>query len=705
MAQPESSWPSGRVVAVHLTALSALAITHPLLQLIGRDPEFLLVHQVDGAGVFVFVALLLLVTPGLAVATAWIFRRLSLRGYRGFVGLCIGAAAAALALQALRGVPLIGAGIASLAAAVFIGLAAGLVYGRSALARSFVTALSPAILIVPVLFLLNSSIRPLLSAAPHEEPAPVVQTKTPIVVIVFDELPLASLLDADRTIDAARYPSFAALAGEGTWFRNTTTVATHTRWAIPALLSGSYPPAAAVPTTSWYPNNVFTLFGGTHDLHVFEPMTRLCPRTLCAGDQVSPVTRTAAIAKDMAIVYLHLVVPDPWTAELPPVDEAWGNFGAAAAMSKRAGWLGLPDFDERRTKPLEFIRSMAPPGEKPGFWFMHILLPHNPYVYLPTGQAYDEPQRADPAMRGGFWVDDPAVVGHVYQRHLLQVQYADHVLGLLVTKLREIGVYEEALVAVLADHGVSFQPGDRRRTITDTNRADILSVPFVIKPPQGDASRIVDDPVEVVDLLPTIASMLNVTLPWKVDGRAPGADGASRSGSRKVLSLPPGNRLMEDPDRYRVQDLPWGLHLVEEAVQRKLALFQNGDPLRPMFSSYATIIGQSIAQAEIGAAPNVNVIIENHRLFENVVSSGDFVPVRVHGTVAAQTAGAEPVTLAIAVNGTIQATAGVAPDGSWSALVPPTALRDGANDVEVFLVARTGAAPLLARPSAVRAAR
>ena len=62
----------------------------------------------------------------------------------------------------------------------------------------------------------------------------------PIVMVVFDQLPLTSLLSESGGIDP-RYPNFAALADDATWFRNATTVAELTGWAMPALTSGSSP--------------------------------------------------------------------------------------------------------------------------------------------------------------------------------------------------------------------------------------------------------------------------------------------------------------------------------------------------------------------------------------------------------------------------------------------------------------------------------
>ena len=59
-----------------------------------------------------------------------------------------------------------------------------------------------------------------------------------MVLIVFDELPLAALLNERGQIDAKRFPNFAALARDSDWFRNAVTVADTTEQAVPAIFSG-----------------------------------------------------------------------------------------------------------------------------------------------------------------------------------------------------------------------------------------------------------------------------------------------------------------------------------------------------------------------------------------------------------------------------------------------------------------------------------
>ena len=77
--------------------------------------------------------------------------------------------------------------------------------------------------------------------------APVNGARTPVVFISLDEFSLASLLRAPGEIDARRYPNFAALARQSTWFANTTPSGDGTRWATPAVLAGVLPDKRRIP--------------------------------------------------------------------------------------------------------------------------------------------------------------------------------------------------------------------------------------------------------------------------------------------------------------------------------------------------------------------------------------------------------------------------------------------------------------------------
>src|SRR4029453_17163485 len=79
-----------------------------------------------------------------------------------------------------------------------------------------------------------------------------------VVLIVLDEFGGDILLGPDGRIDAGRYPHFAALARDGTWFPNAHTSYDSTTKAVPLILDGVAPRRGTAPTVRDHPHSIFT---------------------------------------------------------------------------------------------------------------------------------------------------------------------------------------------------------------------------------------------------------------------------------------------------------------------------------------------------------------------------------------------------------------------------------------------------------------
>ena len=148
--------------------------------------------------------------------------------------------------------------------------------------------------------------------------------------------------------------------------------------------------------------------------------------------------------------------------------------------------------------------------------YSHLLLAARAVEVPPLG-ARVRLHGMDGWLASEHWDDDPWPVLQGYQRHLLQLEYTDRQLGRLLRRLERRGLWDRALVVVVADHGVSFRAGEGRRPVTADNLADIVNVPMFVKLPGQRRGR-VDDRPRAVDLLPTIAEVLGIRLPWETDG-------------------------------------------------------------------------------------------------------------------------------------------------------------------------------------------
>jgi hypothetical protein len=549
--------------------------------------------------------------------------------------------------------------------------------------RSLLTVLAPAPLLFLALFLFTGSMRKLVFPTEAEATAASAGDGAPVVMVVFDELTTRSIMNSRGQVDAERFPAFAELARGSTWYRNAAASHAATQHAVPGILTGKQVPQDSLPILQDHPRNLFTLLGGSYDLEVFEPVTRLCPQRLCGNRSFGWDVET--LVSDVSVVYLHVLLPDDLAADadLPDVTATWGNFRGDEADERRAG------FPARPTVFADFVRTLTP-RRRPTLYFLHSLLPHVPYQYLPSGKLYADATFELPGLAAnGTWSDNRWLPLQGEQRYLLQLGFADRLVGAMLRKLRESGLYDDALVVVTADHGVAFHPGESRRWAS-RQQEDIVFVPLFVKLPHQDDGRVVDRTIQSVDILPTIASAIGTRIPWPVDGR-PAL--AGRRSTRVTIRQPfDGTLTLDRASLARRRDA---------AIRAQLRVFGHGDWKRVYaFGPEAGLVGRRVGDLAVAAAPGIAATLQNSDLFAIVDPDSDFVPAYVQGEITG--ARARPgQTIAVAVNGSIAAVGRTYHDVGklrFGVVVPESAFVAGENDVEIFLVTagrgRAALAPL-----------
>ena len=288
----------------------------------------------------------------------------------------------------------------------------------------------------------------------------------------------------------------------------------------------------------------------------------------------------------------------------------------------------------------------------------------------------------------GRWDEDPWLVEQGLQRHLLQVGYADAMVGRFLRRLRRVGLYQRALVIVLADHGASFRPGELRRRVSPENLSDVAGIPLFVKYPGQRQGSVDPRPARTVDVVPTVADVLGVELPWDVDGRSLLGPPVRRT--RVSVGAMNGTFLHEALARFE--------HDVRATVRRNWRFFGEGHQSLYAIGLHQELLGTSVRSR--GSKQDVRVAIEGAEALAHVRKASSFVPSRIFGVVVHGEIGPN-VELAIAVNGRVRALTrcfrGVDGRQRFRALVPETALREGVNHVEVFAVVGSGTRRRLAR--------
>jgi Sulfatase len=668
------------VGGAHLGALWAFAFAQPLLDLLGKNPDFFVARS-NTAGDIVILALLVLFVPPLALlafeaAVAAVDRR----AYRL---LHLGLVATIAAFLFVQVEKRIYTSPTALIVLLALGFGALVAYGlaRTRFVRNLLDVLSFAPLVFLVIFLFFSDSSKLV--LPQDDASALgarVESEAPVVIAIFDELPTATLLRPDGRIDAGRFPGFAALARDGTWYQNNTTVADFTGRAVPGILTGNNPSGSTLPIASDQPNSVFSLLGGAYRLHVEEAVTQLCPESLCGELQRPPQSqRLESLFADLKYVEGRIVLPPALANQLPNVSTTFGDFGNNnPGGDKGAGRFAQDLFTPPNPAEFERFIDRIPPGGRT-LSVIHMELPHEPWRFLPDGRMYlDTSVSYLGTPSGARWAVGSAGVASAEQRHILQTAYADRLVGLMIRRLKRLGTWREAMVVVTADHGISFQGGRVFRRIAErSNLGGVANPPLFVKYPgqrRGGASPLY---TRTVDIVPTIARRLGISSVYGTQGRPIAA--GHRGGTVAILN-----------GRQEVVRVPLELMLRQRrtAVLRSRARLGAGGiyALGPA----SRLLGGPVPPLSSGIPEGFSATVENGSHYEDVDPDGDELPAFVAGTLE----GVRRASLiAVSVNGRLAAIGRAfleEEEMKYGAVVPPGAFRPGRNEIGVFAVARDG---------------
>ncbi|NBQ99667.1 MAG: hypothetical protein EBT79_03425 [Actinobacteria bacterium] len=363
--------------------------------------------------------------------------------------------------------------------------------------------------------------------------ATVANDELSVFMVVMDEFPLFPLLGPDGTINAERWPGFAALAGDATWYRDALAVSNFTHQAVPAVLASSRPVPDGGPFLFSYPRNIFTLYADEMEVQGTEPVTSLCPKDVCGGESAfgtgMSTTRLRRFAKDVSIVYGQRVLPPTLRKRLPAVDQGWGGF--AAVRDKFKQQLHDQVFSQRDAvvSGAEAFAASATPMVK----VVHALIPHAPWRLTPDGRVAP----LSPEI-GTQNPEDEDGTRDTYQAFLHQLAATDAAIARAVDVIKASGKWDTTMFVLTADHGISFLPTlpQRNTDFTDLEQSeDIYRVPMFVKYPGQATGRTDDCPVTNLDILPTVNAVLGTESGWKFAGESLAAD-CPRTGGREVMS-------------------------------------------------------------------------------------------------------------------------------------------------------------------------
>jgi hypothetical protein len=428
-----------------------------------------------------------------------------------------------------------------------------------------------------------------------------------------------------------------------------------------------------------------------------ESSTHLCQSEACE-EREPLVSRLRSLADDLRILYLHVLLTDDLRASLPELTKDWARWGVRGAVVRRHRRAAD---SAAGTRKLDLVRAfrdwISPDDPQPTFYYLHSLLSHSPWEWLPTGQKNGTrtPVPTDlPNSSVEAWG-----VAQYHQRHLMQSELIDRAVGEFVGRLKQSGLYDRTMIVVTADHGVAFRAGYPRRDMYAETAAEIARVPLVIKFPASGrrvpgtvtlGGEVVSDRnAETVDIAPTILDALGLDVRWTVDGASLCRPLDQERPRKTVVVADAVNRVSYGP---REPDL-------QQVLDQKVGLFgSGGNPYRvPTPPRFAGLVGRAVAEYQVTDSLERVAIDSLGQFLEfrpNDVSS----PFDVAGQLVAR-AGREPRFVAVAVNGTIRAVTRTwhSQPERFLATPPADAWRTGANRLEAFLVRGDEQRPQLQR--------
>lgn len=322
-------------------------------------------------------------------------------------------------------------------------------------------------------------------------------------------------------------PALARLAREGVRYANVYAQSSWTRASVASILTGTHP----------------DLHGVEVRRNRLDPSWLVLPEILAAqGYQTACITANPNIGAFFGF------------------NQGFDAFIQLFTRRER----GVVDTDELIASSREVTERAIAWIEQAGSPFFLFILAVDPHW------PYDPPQEFDRyggdyegAVTPGARIDhatrpDDDDVNRIRSLYYGEVSYNDDSLGRLLDRLEARDDYDDLVFIFSSDHGEEFWEHGWNGHGNNLHE-EVLRVPLIVRhPPRFPAGRVVAEPVELVDLFPTILDVAGIEPPGDRDGRL--LDEAAAQPGRTIHA-----KLELDWTRAEVMlRFPWKLHVRRE---------------------------------------------------------------------------------------------------------------------------------------------
>jgi len=270
-------------------------------------------------------------------------------------------------------------------------------------------------------------------------------------------------------------PNLDRFARESTRFAQAVAPSSWTLWSTASIL------------TSRYPERIFNNsdFLSKHSLYPGLP-----PVLSNMGYATAVVTDHPFLAEESLFSYDYRQGFDSFT-----------RLGDDSFMTKLS-----PEVTSRALARARQYRG------RPFFLYTMYADPHSPYVQHPEfpfgPSAQDTP--------GAAWAASlarpvqPAALAHRVSelaRYNSEIAFTDQAIGELLTGLKRLGLYDDALIIICADHGEEFLDHGSYGHMATLYR-EVIAVPLIVKYPRQRVGKVIGGRFPLIDLFPSILGMI-----------------------------------------------------------------------------------------------------------------------------------------------------------------------------------------------------
>ena len=294
-------------------------------------------------------------------------------------------------------------------------------------------------------------------------------------------------------------PSINKFAKESIRFTNCITPRTITSPAVTSILTGLYPQTHGVRRLCVPLNPKFAT--------VVEYLKN-------AGYRTCGITCNRVLRRQLARLDSGF---DMWDEDCPHRGTKFG-FPTYQKYAEDGNKVAYKWLEKNYDKP------------EPFFLWIHYFEPHGPYNPPHVFQEYTHTPLLIPAheipeyQRLEEITTDMVDVNKYIVEYDKEIRYTDHYVGELIDRLKEMGVYENSLVIVTADHGESLTEHEFYINHGGYTYEACAKVPLLIKLPDYVPNKsekddtVIEGQVSLIDLVPTMLDMAGVYQRSYLDG-------------------------------------------------------------------------------------------------------------------------------------------------------------------------------------------